>query len=81
MRPGFTRLYDRLTAFLREKKLSPLDVVFNVPDEQLDQVFNFSQRRGHSTESELGQLPETLKPGSLLRLRKDRKSRKVSEHE
>jgi len=38
---GFTSLDDRLPAFFLEKKLSPHDVVFDVPDEQLDQVFNF----------------------------------------
>lgn len=38
---GFTRLDDRLPDFFLDKKLAPHDVVFDVPAEQLDEVFNF----------------------------------------
>jgi aldehyde:ferredoxin oxidoreductase len=38
---GFTNLDDRLPDFFLDKKLSPHDVVFDVPAEQLDQLFNF----------------------------------------
>ncbi|MBW2149258.1 MAG: aldehyde ferredoxin oxidoreductase [Deltaproteobacteria bacterium] len=38
---GFTPKHDRLPEFFKMKPLSPLNVVFTVTDEQLDQVFNF----------------------------------------
>lgn len=38
---GFTRAADRLPEFFRTEKLPPHDVVFDVPDEQLDSVFDF----------------------------------------
>ena len=38
---GFTSLDDRLPDFFKEKALGPHNVVFDVPDEQLDQLYNF----------------------------------------
>jgi aldehyde:ferredoxin oxidoreductase len=38
---GFTRLDDRLPDFFKEKKLAPHNVVFDVSDEELDQVHNY----------------------------------------
>ena len=38
---GFTSLDDRLPDFFKEKKLPPHDVVFDVPDEELDKLYNF----------------------------------------
>jgi len=38
---GFTNADDRLPDWMRTEKLSPHNVVFTVPDEELDQVFNF----------------------------------------
>ena len=38
---GFTKLDDRLPLFFREEKLAPHNVVFDVPDDELDTVFNF----------------------------------------
>ena len=38
---GFTRLDDRLPDFFKEKKLAPHNVVFDVSDEQLDEVHNY----------------------------------------
>lgn len=40
-RAGFTAADDRLPEFFREEKLPPHDVVFDIPDEELDTVFNF----------------------------------------
>ncbi|KYK33263.1 MAG: aldehyde ferredoxin oxidoreductase [Theionarchaea archaeon] len=38
---GFTAKDDRLPEFMREEKLPPHNEVFDVPDEELDEVFNF----------------------------------------
>ena len=38
---GFTAADDRLPDFFKKEKLSPHNVVFTVPDEDLDKVFNF----------------------------------------
>jgi aldehyde:ferredoxin oxidoreductase len=38
---GFTSQDDRLPDFFRDKKLPPHDIVFDVPDEQLDELHNF----------------------------------------
>jgi len=38
---GFTPLDDRLPDFFKEKKLAPHNVVFDVSDEQLDEVHNY----------------------------------------
>jgi aldehyde:ferredoxin oxidoreductase len=38
---GFTKQHDRLPDFFREKKLPPHNTVFDIPDEQQDQVYNF----------------------------------------
>jgi len=35
---GFTRAHDRLPEFMKYEKLSPHNVVFDVPDEELDKV-------------------------------------------
>ena len=40
-RAGFTKLDDRLPDFFKEEKLPPHDAVFDVPDKELDRVFNF----------------------------------------
>ena len=40
-RAGFTQSADRLPEFFRTEKLPPHDVVFDVPDEQLDSVLDF----------------------------------------
>jgi len=40
-RAGFTAADDRLPEFFRQEKLPPHDVVFDVPDEELDTVFKF----------------------------------------
>lgn len=40
-RAGFTAADDRLPDFFREEKLPPHEAVFDVPDEELDGVFNF----------------------------------------
>lgn len=40
-RAGFTAAHDRLPEFMRTEKLPPHNVVFDVPEEELDQVFNF----------------------------------------
>ncbi len=36
---GFTNAHDRLPEFMKYEKLPPHDVVFDVPDEELDRVF------------------------------------------
>jgi len=38
-RAGFTKADDRLPRYFRREKLAPHDVVFTVPDEELDEVF------------------------------------------
>ena len=38
---GFTEIDDRLPLFMTEEKLAPHNVVFDVPDEELDTVFDF----------------------------------------
>lgn len=38
---GFTSASDRLPGFFRTEKLPPHESTFDVPDEQLDRVFNF----------------------------------------
>jgi aldehyde:ferredoxin oxidoreductase len=40
-RAGFTAMDDRLPRFFKREKLAPHDVDFDVPDEQLDEVFNW----------------------------------------
>ncbi len=38
---GFTKADDRLPAYMKKEALAPHNVVFEVPDEELDQVFNW----------------------------------------
>jgi len=38
---GFTSADDRLPSFFKEEPLAPHNVVFDVPDEELDQVYDF----------------------------------------
>ena len=38
---GFTKADDRLPHFMTEEKLAPHNVVFDVPDDELDTVFDF----------------------------------------
>ena len=38
---GFTKADDRLPAYMKKERLAPHNVVFEVPDEELDQVFNW----------------------------------------
>lgn len=38
---GFTAADDRLPGFFKTEKLSPHDATFDVPDEELDKVYNF----------------------------------------
>ena len=40
-RAGFTAGADRLPDFFKREKLSPHDVVFDVPDEELDKTLEF----------------------------------------
>jgi len=40
-RAGFTAKHDRLPAFFLKQALGPHNVTFQVPDEELDEVFNF----------------------------------------
>ncbi len=40
-RAGFTKHDDRLPRFFRREPLAPHNVTFDVPDEELDQVFNW----------------------------------------
>jgi aldehyde:ferredoxin oxidoreductase len=40
---GFSSADDRLPYWMRTDKLPPHDTVFSVPDEELDEVFNFVQ--------------------------------------
>jgi aldehyde:ferredoxin oxidoreductase len=38
---GFTAADDRLPDFFRKEKLAPHEATFDVPDEELDEVYNF----------------------------------------
>lgn len=38
---GFTSLDDRLPAFFKEERLAPHNAVFDVPDAELDSLFDF----------------------------------------
>lgn len=38
---GFTKAHDRLPEYMKYEKLAPHGVTFDVPDEELDEVFNF----------------------------------------
>jgi len=40
-RAGFTREADRLPRFFKREAVGPHNVTFDIPDEQLDQVFNW----------------------------------------
>ena len=40
-RAGFTKEQDRLPEFFKTEPVSPHNVVFDVPDEELDTVFNW----------------------------------------
>jgi aldehyde:ferredoxin oxidoreductase len=40
-RAGFTKEDDRLPGFFKTERLAPHNVVFTVPDEELDKVFNW----------------------------------------
>jgi aldehyde:ferredoxin oxidoreductase len=40
-RAGFTKEHDRLPEFFKRQPVPPHNVVFDVPDEELDQVFNW----------------------------------------
>jgi len=40
-RAGFTNARDRLPEWLRREALPPMNTVFDVPDEDLDSLFNF----------------------------------------
>jgi aldehyde:ferredoxin oxidoreductase len=40
-RAGFTNVHDRLPSFFKTQELAPHNVVFTVPDEELDKVFNW----------------------------------------
>lgn len=40
-RAGFTKAHDRLPMFFQKVPLPPHNVIFQVPDEELDEVFNF----------------------------------------
>ena len=42
-RPGFTRQHDRLPRFLKREGAAPHNVIFDVPDAELDKVFNVSR--------------------------------------
>jgi len=41
IRAGFTKEHDRLPAFFKTQAVAPHNVVFDVSDEELDQVFNW----------------------------------------
>jgi aldehyde:ferredoxin oxidoreductase len=41
LKAGFTKADDRLPEFMKEEKIPPHDVIFTVPDEELDRLFNF----------------------------------------
>lgn len=38
---GFTKAHDRLPRFFYTEKLMPHNVVFDIKDEELDEVYNF----------------------------------------
>ena len=38
---GFTKEDDRLPEFMKQEKIPPHNVIFTVPDEELDRLFNF----------------------------------------
>lgn len=38
---GFTNVHDRLPEFFKKEKLAPKNLVYDISDEALDQVFNF----------------------------------------
>jgi len=40
-RAGFTQQHDRLPLFFKREAAAPHNVVFDVPDEELDKVFNW----------------------------------------
>jgi aldehyde:ferredoxin oxidoreductase len=40
-RAGFTSAHDRLPSFFKTQKLAPHNVVFTVPDEELDKLYNW----------------------------------------
>ena len=40
-RAGFTKEHDRLPEFFKRQPIPPHNVVFDVPDAELDQVFNW----------------------------------------
>jgi len=40
-RAGFTAVHDRLPRYFNREKLKPHDVVFDIPDSELDTVFNW----------------------------------------
>jgi aldehyde:ferredoxin oxidoreductase len=40
-RAGFTPAHDRLPEYMTKEPLPPLNAVFDVPDEDLDEVFNW----------------------------------------
>jgi aldehyde:ferredoxin oxidoreductase len=40
-RAGFTKEADRLPAFFKIEKVAPHNVTFDIPDEELDKVYNF----------------------------------------
>jgi aldehyde:ferredoxin oxidoreductase len=40
---GLTKAHDRLPEFMRLEKLPPHNTTFDVPDEELDKVFDFAQ--------------------------------------
>jgi aldehyde:ferredoxin oxidoreductase len=40
-RAGFTAIHDRLPRYFRREALEPHNVTFDIPDEQLDTVFNW----------------------------------------
>jgi len=39
-RAGFTEINDRLPRYFKKEKLSPFNTVFDIPDEELDEIFN-----------------------------------------
>ena len=40
-RAGFTKEHDRLPGFFKTEKVAPHNVTFDIPDEELDKVYNF----------------------------------------
>lgn len=39
-RAGFTEIDDRLPHYFKKERLSPFNTVFDIPDEELDEIFN-----------------------------------------